>query len=148
MTALTHNARAGASIFTAGASHQLRDATRRGMWLYPPRGPKTPPLGYPIYLLAQVLLPLSVALWLRCGAMPRCGRGFRGEVVAVCQSTLVLSAAGRTVRFYVAKSSKLLRRCRREQFLHVLSHHCRQQKALVTCSLCTRRNRCNFTNKG
>lgn len=81
LAALTHNARAGASIFTAGSSHQLRDATRRGLWLYPPRGPKTPPLGYPVYLLAQVLLPLSMALCLRCGAMPRCRRGVRGEVL-------------------------------------------------------------------
>ncbi|CAM9419998.1 unnamed protein product [Pylaiella littoralis] len=77
MAALTRNARAGASVFTAGASHQLRDATRRGLWLYPPRGPKTPPLNYPIYLLAQVLLPLSAVLCLRCGALPVCGRSAR-----------------------------------------------------------------------
>ncbi|CAN0491457.1 unnamed protein product, partial [Scytosiphon promiscuus] len=64
-SALTHNKRAAAAVFSAGASHQLRDATRRGLWLYPPRGPKTPPLGYPVYLLAQALLPLVLALYLR-----------------------------------------------------------------------------------
>ncbi|CAM9501728.1 unnamed protein product, partial [Ectocarpus fasciculatus] len=65
MAALTHNARAAVCVFSAGATHQLRDSTRRGLWLYPPRGPKTPPVSYPIYLLAQALLPLLVALCLR-----------------------------------------------------------------------------------
>ncbi|CAM9941008.1 unnamed protein product [Ascophyllum nodosum] len=61
---LTHNKRVAASVLLAGASHQLRDATRRGLWLYAPRGPKTQPLGYPLYLLVQALLPIAVALCL------------------------------------------------------------------------------------
>ncbi|CAM9877347.1 unnamed protein product, partial [Ectocarpus fasciculatus] len=71
VAALTHNARAAFCVFSAGATHQLRDSTRRGLWLYPPRGPKTPPVSYPIYLLAQALLPLLVALCLRSGYGPR-----------------------------------------------------------------------------
>ncbi|CBJ32551.1 conserved unknown protein [Ectocarpus siliculosus] len=43
VAALTRNARAAVCVFSAGATHQLRDSTRRGLWLYPPRGPKTPP---------------------------------------------------------------------------------------------------------
>ncbi|CAM9617294.1 unnamed protein product [Laminaria digitata] len=75
---LTYNRRAAAAVFSAGASHQLRDATRRGLWLYPPRGPKTPPLRYPVYLLAQALLPLVVALYLRWDIGAGCTRFFRG----------------------------------------------------------------------
>lgn len=78
-SALTHNKRAAAAVFSAGASHQLRDATRRGLWLYPPRGPQTPPLGYPVYLLAQALLPLVVALYLRWDIGAGCARLFRGD---------------------------------------------------------------------
>lgn len=88
--ALTHNARAAASALSAGLSHQLRDATRRGLWLYPPGGPETPPLGYPVYLLAQALLPLLGAYcllllrWWRGGSRSgggggRCRRVRRGE---------------------------------------------------------------------
>lgn len=73
VAALTHNARAAVCVFSAGATHQLRDSTRRGLWLYPPRGPKTPPVSYPIYLLAQALLPLLVAICLRSGHRSRCG---------------------------------------------------------------------------
>lgn len=83
VAALTHNARAAASVFSAGLSHQLRDATRRGLWLYPPRGPTTPPLGYPVYLVAQALLPLLVVLCLRAGFVSRCRkRCVRGELHA------------------------------------------------------------------
>ena len=82
VAALTHNARAAVSVFSAGLSHQLRDATRRGLWLYPPRGPKTPPLGYPVYLAAQALLPLMVALCLRAGFVSRSGSFVRGETSA------------------------------------------------------------------
>lgn len=57
---VTCSRRAGAAVFSAGASHQLRDSTRRGLWLYPPRGPKTPPVMYPVYLLAQAALPLTI----------------------------------------------------------------------------------------
>ena len=76
---LTHNRRAAVAVFSAGASHQLRDATRRGLWLYPPRGPKTPLLGYAVYLLAQALLPLVVALHLRWNVGSGCARWLRGE---------------------------------------------------------------------
>lgn len=76
---LTYNRRAAAAVFSAGASHQLRDATRRGLWLYPPRGPKTPPLRYPVYLLAQALLPLVVALYLRWDIGAGCAGFFRGD---------------------------------------------------------------------
>ncbi|CAM9842875.1 unnamed protein product, partial [Hapterophycus canaliculatus] len=65
--ALTHSARVAVAAFVSGASHQLRDATRRGLWMYPPRGPKTPPLSYPIYLVAQMVLPLLASLCLRSG---------------------------------------------------------------------------------
>ncbi|CAM9693075.1 unnamed protein product [Ectocarpus sp. 12 AP-2014] len=73
VAALTRNARAAVCVFSAGATHQLRDSTRRGLWLYPPRGPKTPPVSYPIYLLAQALLPLLVAMCLQSGHGSRCG---------------------------------------------------------------------------
>lgn len=69
---LAHNRRTAISVFLAGASHQLRDATRRGLWLYPPRGPMTSPLGQPVYLLAQALLPAAVALYLRWAASAGC----------------------------------------------------------------------------
>lgn len=82
VAALTHNARAAVSVFSAGLSHQLRDATRRGLWLYPPRGPKTPPLGYLVYLAAQALLPLMVALCLRAGFVSRSDSFVRGETSA------------------------------------------------------------------
>lgn len=65
MGIVTFSKRAGAAVFSAGASHQLRDSTRRGLWLYPPRGPKTPPLTYPIYFLAQAALPIATAAFLR-----------------------------------------------------------------------------------
>lgn len=83
MAGLTRNARAAASVFSAGLSHQLRDATRRGLWLYPPRGPTTRPLVYPAYLLAQAVLPLVVALSLRVAFFSRCGSWVRGEVSVV-----------------------------------------------------------------
>lgn len=61
---LTYSRRAAVAVFSAGASHQLRDATRRGLWLAPPGGPKTPPLKYSVYLLAQTGLPLLLSLFL------------------------------------------------------------------------------------
>ncbi|CAM9177685.1 unnamed protein product [Scytosiphon promiscuus] len=76
--ALTHNARAAVASFVAGSSHQLRDATRRGLWMYPPRGPKTPPLPYAVYLLAQMLLPVFASLCLRSGLGSSCHRYVRG----------------------------------------------------------------------
>ncbi|CAM9582329.1 unnamed protein product, partial [Discosporangium mesarthrocarpum] len=48
-------------VVFSGASHQLRDATRRGLWMWPPHGPSTAPLPYPVYLLAQAVLPVAVA---------------------------------------------------------------------------------------
>lgn len=83
VAALSHNARAAGSVFSAGLSHQLRDATRRGLWMYPPRGPTTPPLGYPVYLAAQALQPLLVALCLGGGVVSTCGSFVGSEVSAV-----------------------------------------------------------------
>lgn len=62
---VTFSVRAGAAVFSAGASHQLRDSIRRGLWLYPPRGLETPPLTYPIYFVAQAALPLATTAFLR-----------------------------------------------------------------------------------
>ncbi|CAM9377038.1 unnamed protein product, partial [Phaeothamnion confervicola] len=55
--------RAGVMVFSAVLSHQLRDATRRGLWLWP--GRSTPPLPYPLYLAALAILPLAVGAALR-----------------------------------------------------------------------------------
>lgn len=50
-------------------SHHLRDATRRGLFLWP--FPSTPPLPYPLYLLLQSLIPqLIFALTQRRAAKP------------------------------------------------------------------------------
>lgn len=62
----TYSCRATTAAFCAGASHQLRDATRRGLWLSPPQGPKTPPLTYPAYLVGQAILPLAMSWCHRC----------------------------------------------------------------------------------
>lgn len=62
----------GAIVGAAFASHQLRDATRRGLWFCVPCGGdaearppwgvdySTPPLPYPLYLSLLILLPSAV----------------------------------------------------------------------------------------
>ncbi|CCI47006.1 unnamed protein product [Albugo candida] len=48
-----------ALLWIALSSHQLRDAVRHGVWLWP--FGSTPPIPYALYLFIQVLLPLSIA---------------------------------------------------------------------------------------
>ncbi|CAM9339258.1 unnamed protein product [Choristocarpus tenellus] len=63
---LTLNTRAAFATISSGASHQLRDSTRRGLWLWPPDGPSTAPVPYLVYILAQGILPLVLAVGLNC----------------------------------------------------------------------------------
>jgi hypothetical protein len=56
------NSRLGLLAFISTLSHQLRDSTRRGLWLWP--FPHTPPLPYSLYLLLLALLPLTTLLLL------------------------------------------------------------------------------------
>ncbi len=46
-------------VFIALFSHQVRDAFRRGLWFWP--FGSTPPIPYPIYLIIEICLPLSMA---------------------------------------------------------------------------------------
>jgi len=56
---LTRQRRKGVLVATAILSHQLRDALRRGMWLFPLGS--TAPLPFPVYLVCLFSLPLLVA---------------------------------------------------------------------------------------
>ena len=63
--------RSAALVFASTLSHQMRDATRRGLWLWPLSAGKagkslfTPPIPYPLYIAALAGLAPGVASALR-----------------------------------------------------------------------------------
>jgi hypothetical protein len=63
-------------VLVALLSHQLRDATRRGLWLWP-WGYSTPPIPQPLYLGSLMLFP--VVAWVLLGPhLGPCGGGKGG----------------------------------------------------------------------
>lgn len=56
-------------IFTAFASHHLRDATRRGFWFYP--FGSTPPIPYYCYVAATTVIPYIIAMMEQFTRIPK-----------------------------------------------------------------------------